>query len=55
MAATSENFWRMPEKKSEDLHSKPQDFYRKKIAQPVADIQFSREQQMFFYMIACLY
>lgn len=33
-AATSENFWRMPSSKSEDLRSKPQDLNEKKIAQP---------------------
>ena len=37
LTAASENFWRMPSSKFEDLRSKPQNFNEKKIAQPVAD------------------
>ena len=42
-APASENFWRMPMRKSEDLRSKPQDFIKKKIAQPAGDRRFPRE------------
>ena len=49
LTATSENFWRMPEEKSEDFAKQiPQDFYQKKIAQPVPDRHFPREQTDFF-------
>jgi hypothetical protein len=50
LTATSENFWRMPSSKFEDLRSKPQNFNEKKIAQPVADRQFPREQPSFFHL-----
>ena len=43
----SENFWRMPTKKSEDLRSKPQDFFKKKIAQPAPSRHFPRERIFF--------
>ncbi len=47
----SENFWRMPKEKSEDLRSKPHDFYQKKIAQPQAQAAPHGSSLHFFYLL----
>lgn len=52
-AATSENFWRMPSSKSEDLRSKPQDFFTTQLSlQPEGNFHGSSP---YFFISKILY
>ena len=52
LGTASENFWRMPKEKSEDLRSKPHDFYQKIIARPQSQDAHHGSIIHFFYLLA---